>query len=126
MQNGSPAIISNWMCAVCAKRYGQNAKQMADTAAAWLTRSGDNSQLIVFAGSGHCHKSAVPARITRRVHIPVLSVTPVQASQLAGFEDKQRYVAQLEEQVRAAPFNWFNFFDYWLDEDSSRNAIAAH
>lgn len=64
---------------------------MAETAAAWLSRAGENAQLILFAGSGHCHKSAIPARITRRVQLPVLSVTPVQASQLAKFEDKQRY-----------------------------------
>ncbi|MEY4548149.1 MAG: hypothetical protein RL685_4344 [Pseudomonadota bacterium] len=64
---------------------------MAEAAAAWLSRAGENAQLIVFAGSGHCHKSAIPARITRRVQLPVLSVTPVAASQLAQFEDKQRY-----------------------------------
>jgi predicted LPLAT superfamily acyltransferase len=38
----------------------------------------------------------------------------------------QRYVAQLEEQVRAAPYNWFNFFDYWLDDGPAPNATTAH
>jgi predicted LPLAT superfamily acyltransferase len=28
----------------------------------------------------------------------------------------QRYVAILEQQVRAAPYNWFNFYDYWQDD----------
>jgi predicted LPLAT superfamily acyltransferase len=40
-------------------------------------------------------------------------------------ECAQRYVAQLEEQVRAAPYNWFNFFDYWLDDEQA-DATAAH
>jgi predicted LPLAT superfamily acyltransferase len=36
----------------------------------------------------------------------------------------QRYAARLEEQVRAAPFNWFNFHDYWLEAE--RDGTAAH
>ncbi len=27
-----------------------------------------------------------------------------------------RYVARLEHYCRAAPYNWFNFYDYWNDE----------
>jgi predicted LPLAT superfamily acyltransferase len=38
----------------------------------------------------------------------------------------QRFAARLEEQVRASPFNWFNFFDYWLDEPAARDEPAAH
>ena len=64
---------------------------MADTAASWLAKSGDTSQLIVFAGAGHCHESAVPARISRRVNLPVLSITPVLQSQLAEFESHHLY-----------------------------------
>jgi uncharacterized iron-regulated protein len=64
---------------------------MADTAASWLAKSGETSQLIVFAGAGHCHESAVPARISRRVNLPVLSVTPVLRSQLTEFQDRQSY-----------------------------------
>lgn len=41
-------------------------------------------------------------------------------------EHAQRFATRLEEQVRAAPFNWFNFFDYWLDEKASRDGPAAH
>ena len=26
----------------------------------------------------------------------------------------QRYAASLEQQVRAAPYNWFNFYSYWI------------
>ncbi len=27
----------------------------------------------------------------------------------------QRYAARLEQEVRRYPYNWFNFFDYWLE-----------
>ncbi len=27
-----------------------------------------------------------------------------------------RYAARLEARIREAPFNWFNFYDYWRDE----------
>jgi uncharacterized iron-regulated protein len=66
-------------------------ESMADTAATWLSHAGEGAQLLVFAGSGHCHKSAIPARITRRTQLPVLSLTPVLASELAEFEDRSRY-----------------------------------
>ncbi len=77
---------------------------MAETAAAWLSRAGDNAQLILFAGAGHCHESAIPARITRRVQLPVLSVVPVHASQLTKFEDAKRYdwLMVLEDQAVTA------------------------
>ena len=29
----------------------------------------------------------------------------------------QAYVARLEALVHEAPFNWFNFFDYWCEDD---------
>lgn len=31
-----------------------------------------------------------------------------------------RYVARLEHHVRDAPFNWFNFYDFWGDREQSR------
>ena len=34
----------------------------------------------------------------------------------------RRYAARLEERIHEAPFNWFNFYDYWRDEDSSASA----
>ena len=30
----------------------------------------------------------------------------------------QRYVATLEALCREAPYNWFNFFDFWADADA--------
>lgn len=64
---------------------------MADTAARWLAAAEPNSQVIVFAGNGHCHESAIPARITRRSGVPALSVSPVLASELDKFEARSRY-----------------------------------
>ena len=31
----------------------------------------------------------------------------------------QRYAARLEHYARLAPYNWFNFYDYWGDETTS-------
>lgn len=31
----------------------------------------------------------------------------------------QAYADRLEAQVRAAPYNWFNFFDFWTDETAA-------
>ena len=36
----------------------------------------------------------------------------------------ERYVATLEELCRAAPYNWFNFFDFWTDADADANESA--
>ena len=32
-----------------------------------------------------------------------------------------RYAARLEEQCRRAPYNWYNFFDFWHDAETPRN-----
>lgn len=37
----------------------------------------------------------------------------------------QRYAARLEHHVRLAPYNWFNFYDFWLD-DASALPAARH
>ncbi len=36
----------------------------------------------------------------------------------------QRYSARLEHHVREAPFNWFNFYDFWRSDGSSGNDVA--
>jgi uncharacterized iron-regulated protein len=56
---------------------------MADTAAGWLSASGGDSQIVVFAGSVHCHESAIPRRITRRTGASVIALLPILASDLA-------------------------------------------
>jgi predicted LPLAT superfamily acyltransferase len=36
----------------------------------------------------------------------------------------QRYAQRLEHYARQAPYNWFNFYDYWFDELPSHHANA--
>jgi uncharacterized iron-regulated protein len=66
---------------------------MAETASEWLSSSGDTARLMIIAGLGHCHRSAVPARITRRTGGAVLAVAPVLASRLGvpGFPTLEQY-----------------------------------
>ena len=37
----------------------------------------------------------------------------------------ERYVATLEALSREAPYNWFNFYDFWADATASPAADAA-
>jgi predicted LPLAT superfamily acyltransferase len=39
------------------------------------------------------------------------------AEEIAEFA--QQYAARLEYYVRSAPYNWFNFYDYWLSDDDA-------
>ena len=41
------------------------------------------------------------------------SVTAVDSSQAWLDEVMRRYVARLEALCREAPYNWFNFYDFW-------------
>lgn len=53
------------------------------------------------------------------VHCEVLSdrLRVARADRAAAFEAlAQRYAKMLERHVRAAPFGWFNFFDFWADD----------
>ncbi len=49
---------------------------MADTAARWLA-DGPNRQIIVLAGNGHCHDSAIVKRIRRRGPTTAVSIQPI-------------------------------------------------
>jgi predicted LPLAT superfamily acyltransferase len=40
-------------------------------------------------------------------------------------EALQRYVALLEALCREAPYNWFNFYDFWAADDADENRPAA-
>lgn len=55
---------------------------MAETAASWLGEQASAGQLLIFAGGAHCHRSAIPRRITRRTNEPALSTHAVFASEL--------------------------------------------
>ena len=59
---------------------------MAQTASEWLTGD-DDRRLLAFAGTAHCHESAIPRRVTRRTGIEVLSATPVLESDLVAFPE---------------------------------------
>lgn len=37
----------------------------------------------------------------------------------------QRYAARLEHHARTAPYNWFNFYDFWMHEDARAATDAA-
>jgi uncharacterized iron-regulated protein len=54
---------------------------MAETASRWLAAHSDGL-LVVIAGAGHCHESAVPRRIERRGPYPTLSARAVLRSEL--------------------------------------------
>jgi uncharacterized iron-regulated protein len=72
---------------------------MADTAARWLTSAGPDARVLIIAGSGHCHRSAIPARLSRRIDTPVLSLNGVLESQLGalGPEDQYDWLMVLED-----------------------------
>ncbi len=53
---------------------------MAETAAAFVNDRLPARQLVVFAGVGHCHRSAIPERIERRADAAVVSVRPLVVS----------------------------------------------
>jgi uncharacterized iron-regulated protein len=46
---------------------------MAESASAWLSDP-EPRQIMVVAGNGHCHQSAVPGRVERRQHHKTLSI----------------------------------------------------
>jgi uncharacterized iron-regulated protein len=64
---------------------------MAETGARWLASSDAGAQLVVVAGSGHCHRVAIPGRISRRIHATALSVVAVLESKLSELEERDRY-----------------------------------
>ena len=37
----------------------------------------------------------------------------------------QRYAARLEHHARSAPYNWFNFYDYWHADDANHQVRAT-
>jgi aminopeptidase N len=66
---------------------------MAETASEWLSSDGEAARLLIIAGLGHCHRSAIPARITRRTGLAALAVGPTFASRLGvpGFPALDQY-----------------------------------
>jgi predicted LPLAT superfamily acyltransferase len=50
---------------------------------------------------------------------------PRQNRDAAITEFAQRYAQRLEHYARAAPYNWFNFYDYWKPEPATDHESAA-
>lgn len=48
---------------------------MAEGAATWV--AGGDRAMVVLAGNGHCHDTAIVGRVTRRGVTPALSVRPL-------------------------------------------------
>ncbi|WP_428268029.1 ChaN family lipoprotein [Haliangium sp.] len=58
---------------------------MADTAARWLSEGeAGKRRMVILAGSGHCHDSAIVRRLERRGVTPVVSVRPLLQAGDAG------------------------------------------
>jgi uncharacterized iron-regulated protein len=58
---------------------------MAEGVTSWLSDP-EPRQMLVVAGNGHCHRSAIPSRVTRRLRRPVLSVlVRTQGEELPAF-----------------------------------------
>jgi len=53
------------------------------------------------------------------------SAVPVRGRALAVQDTINRYAALLEQHCRAAPYNWFNFFDFWRAPAPRRKTPAA-
>jgi predicted LPLAT superfamily acyltransferase len=47
------------------------------------------------------------------VHFELLAETPVVRDGSWLCDVMQRYVSRVEYFCRAAPYNWFNFYDFW-------------
>jgi uncharacterized iron-regulated protein len=71
---------------------------MAQTASAWLSERFPARQLIVLAGSAHCHESAIPTRILQRMNAKVVSVLPLL--------QKSSDTAQLEARLSGYDFGF--------------------
>lgn len=50
---------------------------MAERSAAWLSARSPGRKLLIFAGTAHCHRTAIPARLARRTGLVVVNLLPV-------------------------------------------------
>jgi carboxypeptidase Q len=82
---------------------------MADTAWRWLA-AGAERRVVILAGTGHCHDSAIPGRLRRRGADRVLSVHPViddgegnVSDLLASPENDYLFVMSYRRATAAAP-----------------------
>lgn len=52
-------------------------EKMAEEAGHWLIARQPGRKLVILAGTAHCHRSAIPARLSRRTGLTVVSILPV-------------------------------------------------
>jgi uncharacterized iron-regulated protein len=52
-------------------------EKMAEEASHWLVARQPGRKLVILAGTAHCHRTAIPARLQRRTGLTVVSVIPV-------------------------------------------------
>ncbi len=53
-------------------------EKMAELSSEWLVQRNSGRKLVIFAGTAHCHRTAIPARIARRTGLTVVSVLPIE------------------------------------------------
>jgi predicted LPLAT superfamily acyltransferase len=70
-----------------------------------LFRGGNRYDLVFESFSG-------PIHVARQDRIRVLG------------DMARRYAARLEHHARSAPYNWFNFYDYWLTSQPTDGASS--
>jgi len=66
------------------KLYGAQVfwdESMAQAASSWLGERFPARQLVILAGAAHCHRSAIPSRIERRLAAKVVAVEPLVVSE---------------------------------------------
>ncbi|GAC1627726.1 MAG: acyltransferase [Nevskia sp.] len=54
------------------------------------------------------------------------AAVPRAERQAQALATAQRFATRLEHYVRLAPYNWFNFYDYWAVEDGQPNQKTHH
>jgi predicted LPLAT superfamily acyltransferase len=88
--------------------------------APWLIASALKVPVVLAFGlynGGHCYHLAFES-------FSDSIAVPRQQRAQAVLSLIQRYAARLEHYARAAPYNWFNFYDFWGNEDKGNTPSA--
>jgi predicted LPLAT superfamily acyltransferase len=73
--------------------------------------------------------ASITAAIVTPAHFELFSEhlhLPRENRDAAIAEVAQAYAQRLEKYVRDAPYNWFNFYDYWQPALAEHHESAAH
>jgi predicted LPLAT superfamily acyltransferase len=71
----------------------------------------------------HCFREAGCYRLAMQAFDEEVKL-PRESRQVAFEAKAQKFATALERQVALAPLQWFNFFDFWSDGDTSGHAVA--